>query len=51
MKNSITLNSEGKKYFESGQVPQAIKAFKKALELDPKFYEGWFNLEIGRAHV
>ena len=46
MKNSITLNSEGKKYFESGQVPQAIKAFKKALELDPKFYEGWFNLGL-----
>lgn len=46
MQNSITLNSEGKKYFESGQVPQAIKAFKMALELDPKFYESWFNLGL-----
>ena len=46
MKNSIDLNSEGKKYFENGQVPQAIKAFKKALQLDPKFYEGWFNLGL-----
>jgi len=46
MQNSITLNSEGKKYFESGQVPQAIKAFKKALQLDPNFYEGWFNLGL-----
>ncbi len=46
IKRSITLNSEGKKYFESGQVSEAIKAFKKALELDPKFYEGWFNLGL-----
>jgi len=46
MKNSITLNSEGKKYFESGQVSKAIKAFKMALELDPKFYKGWFNLGL-----
>ena len=46
MQNSITLNSEGKKYFENGQVSEAIKAFKKALQLDPKFYEGWFNLGL-----
>ena len=47
MKKSIQkLNKEGKKYFESGQTSEAIKAFKTALELDPGYYEGWFNLGL-----
>jgi len=45
-KSTQVLNSEGKKYFDSGQVSEAIKSFKLALELDPKFYEGWFNLGL-----
>jgi len=45
-KSTYVLNSEGKKYFENGQVSEAIKAFKEALEIDPKFYEGWFNLGL-----
>lgn len=40
------LNKEGKEYFDNGQIPESIKAFKTALELDPKFYEGWFNLGL-----
>lgn len=47
MKKSISqLNGEGKKYYERGEVSLAIKCFKEALELDPKFYEGWFNLGL-----
>lgn len=47
MKKSVSqLNAAGKKYFERGQISEAIKSFKEALELDPKFYEGWFNLGL-----
>ena len=45
-KNPKELNNAGKKYFERGQVEQAIKSFKEALELEPEFYEGWCNLGV-----
>ena len=43
--------SEGQARKKEKKWPEAIAAFRKCVEMDPKHSNAWCDLEIGRAHV
>lgn len=53
LKNSVSKNSkamefhrQGSKYFNAGKYEDAVKEFKKALKIDPKFAFAWDDLGL-----
>jgi len=43
-KAAVDLYNAGIDYYNSGYTEKSIEAFKKAIEISPKFYEAYYNL-------
>lgn len=42
--NSVAWNNLGLAYYNTGELPEAIKAFDKSLDIDPQFVEAMMNV-------
>ncbi len=42
--NATVYYNQGIDYYNSNEIQNSINSFKKAIEIDPKFYEAYYNL-------